>query len=31
MPPESNSWQLSVWEPMVVLWDSGWYSYVVLP
>jgi len=31
MPPKSGDWVQSDWEPMIVLWDAGWYSYVVLP
>jgi hypothetical protein len=27
----SDKFLLSKLEPMVVLWDRGWYSYVVLP
>ena len=30
-PPRPGQWVLSNWEPIIVLWDYGWYAPVVLP
>ncbi len=28
---DTGSYNLSYWEPMVICWNTGWFSYVVLP